>query len=228
MEYLIGHKKIYQAEFRLGVATDTHDAYGKIIKQESFSQVTNSHVTDLLPKFTGTISQQPPMYSALKWEGKRLYDLARAGVEVDRPSREVSVYSLTLKEWDPPVATLEVQCGRGVYVRTLVHDIGMSLGCGAHLSALARLSVGPFSLEKAITPTILEEEVASGDWERFLSPPDVVLLDHDSITVEAPAERLLRNGQAIPVSENGLYEKHLQVYRAYGVDGRFIGVLRFN
>jgi tRNA pseudouridine55 synthase len=228
MEYVVDQHKIYRAEFRLGAATDTHDAYGTVVNEQDPSGITRSEVEALLPVFTGDIQQQPPMYSALKREGKRLYDLARAGVEVERPTREVSVYSLSLVDWSPPLATIEVECGRGLYVRTLVHDIGATLGCGAHLSALIRLKVGPFTVDDAVTPEEFEAAVTSGTWEDLLSPPDVALLGHDSLTVAAPAEEQLRHGQAIPLPDTTMYARHLELRRAYTTDGRFLGVLRFN
>ena len=228
MEYVVDQHKIYRAEFRLGAATDTHDAYGTVVSEQDSSGITRSEVEALLPAFTGDIQQQPPMYSALKREGKRLYDLARAGVEVERPTREVSVYSLSLVDWSPPLATIEVECGRGLYVRTLVHDIGATLGCGAHLSALIRRKVGPFTVDKAVTPEKFEEAVEAGTWEDLLSPPDIALLGHDSLTVAAPAEEQLRHGQAIPLPDATMYARHLELRRAYTTDGRFLGVLRFN
>lgn len=228
MEYLVDHHKIYRAEFRLGAATDTHDAYGTVVSEQDPSGITRSQVEALFPSFMGDIQQLPPMFSALKRDGKRLYELARAGVEVERPTREVSVYSLSLVDWSPPVATIEVECGRGLYVRTLVHDIGAMLGCGAHLSALIRLKVGPFTVDDAVTPDVFEEAVEAGTWEDLLSPPDIALLGHESVTVAASAEEQFRHGQAIPLPDATMYARHLELRRAYTADGRFLGVLRFN
>ena len=228
MEYLVDHHKLYRAEFRLGAATDTHDAYGTVTSGQDPSGITRSQVEALLPVFTGEIQQLPPMYSALKRDGKRLYDLARAGLEVERPTRPVSVYSLNMVDWSPPLATIEVECGRGLYVRTLVHDIGAMLGCGAHLSALIRLKVGPFTVADAVTPDVFEEAVEAGTWEDLLSPPDIALLGHDSVTVTASAEEQFRHGQAISLPDVTMYARHLELRRAYTTDGRFLGVLRFN
>ncbi len=228
MEEMVDGRKLYRAQFRLGVATDTHDAQGAAVSEADPSGVTRAQVEALLPVFTGSIMQQPPMYSALKHEGKRLYELARAGVEVDRPSREVTVYNLTLLEWEPPLVTVEAECGRGFYMRTLGHDIGEALGCGAHLSALVRLRTGAFRLEEAVSTQRFEEAAGGGRWQELLSPPDVVLLDLAPVTAEPAAERHLRRGQAVSLRSAGLYAQHLEARRAYGADGRFLGVVRFN
>ena len=228
MEEMVDGRKLYRAQFRLGVATDTHDAQGTAVSEADPSGVTRAQVEALFPVFTGSIMQRPPMYSALKHEGKRLYELARAGVEVERPPREVTVYSLTMLEWEPPLVTVEAECGRGLYMRTLAHDIGETLGCGAHLSALTRLRAGVFRLEEAVSPQQFEAAAGNGQWEELLSPPDVVLLDLVPVMAEPAAERHLRRGQAVSLRSAGLYTQHLEARRAYGADGRFLGVVRFN
>ena len=228
MEDLVDGHKLYQAQFKLGEATDTYDAQGTVTSEADASSVTKAQVEARLPVFTGTIMQRPPMYSALRHEGKRLYELARAGVEVERPPREVTVYSLTLEEWQPPLVTVLAECGRGFYMRTLAHDIGEELGCGAHLRALARLRTGHFKLEEAVSPQRFEEAAADGEWEELLKPPDVALLSLEAVVAEPAAERHLRSGQAVSIRSAGLYVEHLEARRAYSTDGRFLGLVRFN
>ena len=228
MEYLVDSRKTYRAEFTMGSATDSYDAYGAVTSTGDPSSVTRAQVEALLPLFTGAVKQQPPMYSALKWEGKRLYELARAGVEVERPARDVMVHSLTLLVWAPPAFELEVECGRGFYMRTLAHDIGNALGCGAHLSALTRVRTGLLSIEQAATPEAFEAAAAAGTWEELLEPPDVALLAMKPVAIGLAGERHLRNGVPITLGVEGLSAEHMEARRAYGTDGRFIGVVRFN
>ena len=227
MELLVEGRKVYKAQLRLGVATDTHDAYGKSVSEADPSGVTREQLEALLPQFTGDIRQQPPMYSALKREGKRLYDLARAGVEVERAEREVTVYRLELLEWEPPLVTIEAECGRGLYMRTLAHDLGAALGCGAYLNALVRLRSGAFSVEEALSPQQFQEAVEEERWEDLVKPLDTALLDLAPVVAEPAAERYLRSGQPVALRSDD-EAKHLETRRAYAADGRFLGLVRFN
>ena len=226
MEYLVNGRKVYRAVFTLGAATDTYDALGEVTDRGDPSGVTREDVEALLPGFTGAVTQQPPMYSALKHEGRRLYDLAREGVEVDRPARDVVVHSIDILGWTPPKVELEVVCGRGFYMRTLAHDLGTALGCYAHLSELARTSAGPFAVEDAHAPE--ELEAAGEEWRELLEPPDAAVSRLEPIVVEPAAERHLRNGQAVSVPAAGVYAKHLEERRAYSASGLFLGIVRFS
>ena len=226
MEYLVDGRKVYRATFTLGAATDTYDALGEVTDRGDASGVTREDVEALLPGFTGAIQQQPPMFSALKHEGKRLYDLARQGIEVDRPARDVIVHSIDILGWAPPTVELEVACGRGFYMRTLANDLGTALGCYAHLSALVRTSAGPFALENAHEPQELED--AGEEWRELLEPPDAALARLEAIVLEPAAERHLRNGQAVSVPAAGMYAKHLDERRAYSASGLFLGIVRFS
>ena len=169
MEYLVDGRKVYRATFTLGTATDTYDALGEVTDRGDASGVTREDVEALLPGFTGAVTQQPPMFSALKHEGKRLYELAREGIEVERPARDVVVYSIDILGWTPPTVELEVVCGRGFYMRTLGQDLGVALGCYAHLSALTRERAGPFALADAPEPE--ELEAAGAAWPDLPPPP---------------------------------------------------------
>ena len=228
MEFLIDGRKVYRAEFTLGTATDTYDAYGEPVNHGDWSKIDRGQVEALLTGFVGATFQKPPMYSALKHEGKRLYDLARAGVHVDRPAREVVVYRLALLEWAPPSLTVEAECGRGFYMRTLAQDIGSALGCGAHLSGLARLRAGPLELDQAVTLEEFEATVERGDWEDWLEPPDFAVASLPGLTVPLAAEPALRNGQPIAAEGAEPHLKHLELRRVYAANGRFIGLVRFD
>jgi tRNA pseudouridine55 synthase len=225
MEYLVAGGKTYIGEVTLGASTDTYDAYGAVTQRSDYVGITRADVEAQLPLFTGLVMQQPPMYSAVKHAGQRLYDLARAGVQVERPSREVVVHRLQLLEWKPPRMVIQVECGKGFYMRSLAHDLGSALGCVAHLSELARTKAGPFALDGAITVERMQSEEG---WMDLLQTPDAALLDNPSVTLPASAERHVRNGQPVMLSGFGAYSRHLELRRAYSEDGRFLGLVRFN
>ncbi|CAK7024771.1 tRNA pseudouridine(55) synthase TruB [Kerstersia gyiorum] len=144
--------KTYVATLAFGEETDSGDLTGNIVSQapESFSGVEAAALDEVLSRFRGTLQQIPPMYSALKKDGKPLYEYARAGVEIERPPRTVTIHRLELLEFDGRSAVIEVACSKGTYIRTLAQDIGRELGCGAHLTALRRTQAGPFTLDRAV------------------------------------------------------------------------------
>ncbi|MBI2877640.1 MAG: tRNA pseudouridine(55) synthase TruB [Candidatus Tectomicrobia bacterium] len=156
VEQLMNLSKVYRGTMRLGVKTDTQDAWGQVIWESPGFQVTPEQLQATFLEFTGPIQQIPPMFSALKHQGRRLYDLARQGIQVERQPREVQVRALRLLEISGPLVNFEVECSRGTYVRTLCSDMGDRLGCGAHLSRLERTRVGPFTLEASLTLEALE------------------------------------------------------------------------
>lgn len=214
--------KTYLAEIELGVSTDTYDTEGKITQKADPSPITREQLTELFPSFTGNILQKPPMYSALKHKGKRLYDLARAGTEVERPEREVKISRLELTEWQPPRFTIEVECGRGTYIRSLAHDIGQSLGCGAYLKSLIRISCGPFSIEDSLIPAQVEESFHNGHWQDLLYPMDTVLEQWPAVVVSEENELAVSNGSQIALGST-VNEGRC---RAYSLDGRLLALLR--
>jgi tRNA pseudouridine55 synthase len=232
VEYLLDTRKSYRARVRLGVTTDTYDADGEVVRTADASSVTREAVEQALDSFRGTISQTPPMFSALKREGTPLYRHARAGREVEREAREVEVYRLELVEFDPPALTLDIDCGRGFYVRSLANDLGGRLGCGAHLEGLVRAGVGPFRVESAVDVETLREAFDDGTWADFLLPMDSVLLDwHAAILGEENAANI-RFGRALNLAPAG--EARVGALgadapcRAYSLDGRLIALLRYN
>ncbi len=151
LHHLQGLDKKYSGEITLGVETDTYDAEGKVVFTKEVPALTIENLNTLIQKFIGDIQQLPPAYSAIKKDGKPLYELARAGKEVKLEPRNVTVHSIRIIEYDAPKITLEVHSGSGFYVRSLAHDIGVMLGCGAHLSSLRRTSIGEYSLEEALS-----------------------------------------------------------------------------
>jgi tRNA pseudouridine55 synthase len=228
MQYLVDGDKDYLATFRLGVATDTYDAQGQITDERDPSNVTLEGLEAALDKFRGTIQQRPPMYSALKRQGQRLYQLARAGVEVERESRTVEVMRLDLVQWEPPSATLSIRCSRGMYVRSLAHDVGQDLGCGAHLSQLRRLRTGPFNIEQAVSLNQTKSALEDGSWADLLYPPDFIAVNLNAVAVNEAEERQIRNGQPARLTPRTHFAQHMQSCRGYNADGRFVAMVRFN
>ena len=220
MEFLVDSPKVYRAGVVLGAVTDTYDATGTVLRQEDIEKA--------LADFRGLIYQVPPMFSALKREGKRLYDLARTGVVVPRKPRKVQVFRLEIVEWAAPALTLEVECGRGMYIRALAHDIGQSLGCGAHLASLRRLRAGPFTAEAAVSLEGLRTAVEAGTWTDLLYSPDFPVLHLRAAVVGPQAEAALRHGQGVPLGQDRFANlPYGERCRVYTLDGRFLAIARY-
>ena len=228
MEHLINETKGYRMDVRLGVSTDTYDAEGQVVEERDPSDITREQVEEALDTFRGPILQKPPMHSALKKGGKRLYELARQGLEVEREARQVEVYTLDLLDFKPPIITLESECGRGVYMRSLAHDLGEMLGCGAHTASLVRLRTGGFRIEDAVTLDEFAKAVEENRWKEMILPLDSLLLNMKAVSVSDGVERMLKNGHPVSLGHRGLYAGHLENYRLYAHDGRFLGVVRFD
>jgi len=226
IEFLMDTTKAYRAEIELGVSTDTYDAEGKVTAQGDASSVTRAQLDVALASFYGEIQQVPPMYSALKHEGRPLYDLAREGAEVELKSRAVTIHKLELIDFQPCSVTIEVVCSKGTYIRSIAHDLGRMLGCGAHLKSLIRTRCGIFDIKDSVSVPRLEEAFKAGTWQQLLYPIDSVLGDLPSVVVSDEKTRDIKNGKPL-VLENTPGEK-LERRRAYTTDGRFIGVLRFS
>lgn len=202
--------KEYLAGFRLGLTTDTQDITGRVLT-ESPVTVNKADIEALLPAFLGEQEQLPPMYSAVKIGGQKLYELARRGQEVERRPRKVTIHALALTE----AGLLRVRCSKGTYVRTLIHDLGARLGCGAALSSLRRTEAGGFRVEQAVPLAAL---IAADPAERLrhLLPPDTPFLPYPALTVQGKRERLARCGNAFPAElPDGLC-------RVYGANGDFL------
>ncbi len=165
--------KGYRATLRLGQRTSTGDAEGEIVAEQAVA-VDRAAIEAACVRFTGLIDQLPPMHSALKHEGRALYDYARHGIEIDRPTRAVTIHRIDIVEWQAERLVIDVQCSKGTYIRTLAEDIGVALGCGAHLSALRRTSAGPLRLQDAVTLEALQA-MSEAEREARLLPADVLL-----------------------------------------------------
>lgn len=194
-EYVMASTKQYQARVKLGETTDTYDAEGQVVLQADVSDIMREEIEMVLPLFEGDILQLPPMYSAIKQDGRKLYDLARQGLTVEREPRPVTIHALTLTDWQPPEFTLEVTCSAGTYIRSLAYDIGETLGVGAHLTALARTRSGAFRLEQAID---LDTLTQAADWSAWLLKPSVALADWPHLTLDDAALEHIAHGRAVP------------------------------
>lgn len=225
VEFLMDTTKTYRAEVELGIATDTYDASGQITRCSDSSKIDRAMVESVLNAFRGNIRQMPPMFSAVKHRGQPLYKLARAGIEVELKSRPVTIHRLELTDWQLPVATLEVECSKGTYIRSLAHDMGKSLGCGAHLKSLVRTRCGIFGIEDAVSMPQLEEAFEYGYWEQYIHPIDSVLQHFGAIIVDDDGEKAIKNGSPLPVkySNGGTRQQYC---RAYSQDGSFLAILR--
>jgi len=235
VEFLVDTTKVYRAEIALGVATDTYDADGKVIQVADYSGISQYQLESALTSYCGLIEQTPPMYSAVKYQGRPLYQLARAGITVERKSRPTKIHKLELIEWQPPIFTIEVVCGKGTYIRSLAHDLGQTMGCGAHLKSLVRLRCGPFDIKDAISLPQLEDAFDYGYWRQFVYPIDTVLSHWSAIVVGDTDGQAIRNGRPLSLENNTCLGQYLPELapektrcRAYALDGRFLGVLRFS
>ncbi len=229
-QFLVDTAKSYRAQIELGLTTDTYDALGKITDRRDPSRVSQEQLVSALASFAGDIQQIPPMYSAVKHHGRRLYQLARCGINVDRKSRQVRIHSLQLTSWQPPVVTVEVVCGKGTYIRSLAHDLGQALGCGAILKNLVRLRCGPFDINDAVSPPHLEEAIRHGYWQHLVYPIDTVLLHWTAIVVSDTTGSVIKNGCPVTIADDNS-RKGVSVdsrCRAYTAGGRFLSVLRFS
>ena len=214
---LLEANKTYIATIQLGVTTTTGDQEGEVVNQKDVVLKPNQ-LEETLQKFTGDITQTPPMFSALKFEGKPLYEYARQGIEIERKSRQVTIYDITLNKIEESIVILEVSCSKGTYIRTLAEDIGHALGCGAYLKGLERTQTGNFQLSDALTIEAIEA-MSMASREKTLLPVDALLEGLSSIKLTLTETEAIKKGQAIDF--NGKNDNEL---RLYGVSGQFLGV----
>ena len=195
--FLLDADKRYRVRIRLGETTATGDSEGDLLEQRPAGAVTAAQVAAVLERFLGEIEQVPPMYSALKHQGERLYKLARQGVEVEREPRRVTIHGIRLLSCDLPEVELEVHCSKGTYIRTLAEDIGEALGCGAHVVGLRRTQVGPFSGEKMVDLATLQATAEQGReaLDGLLLPVDSAIMDWPEVRLNSDSTFYIRQGQ---------------------------------
>ncbi|MGH2585360.1 MAG: tRNA pseudouridine(55) synthase TruB [Dehalococcoidia bacterium] len=224
LEYVSDAEKEYVATVRLGVATDTYDADGRIVATADWTGIGEAHIREILPDFTGQIDQRPPVFSAIKHRGVPLHRLARAGRDVDVPARTVTIFAIDVVAFDLPDVVIRVQCSKGTYIRSLAHDLGQELGCGAHLGALRRTATGGFALAQALTLDRWEQAITDGDWPAHVLPLDAPLAARPALILDAQSATRLQDGVAPAAHDAGLPPNTLA--RAYGLDGVLLAILR--
>ena len=221
--FLLAANKEYRVRVRIGARTDTADADGRIIEQSSITQLSQDDLESAMAELRGDIRQVPPMYSALKKDGKRLYELARAGLEIEREARPVTIFSLEIEDYHPTEPVLRVRCSKGTYVRTLVEDIAAAAGTLAHVAALHRLNVEPFPGDGLVSLDEMEAAAEEGGLEaldRFLLPIDCALDGWPQIYLNDSQARYVRQGH--PVHAQSADETGL--VRIYDDTRRFLGI----
>jgi len=228
-ELLTDKEKAYRTVMKLGVVTDTQDMSGTVLEEKTVA-VTEEDVLLAIRSFVGEYDQIPPMYSALKVNGKKLYELARAGQVIEREPRRIRIISIAVEEINLPFVTMTVACSKGTYIRTLCHDIGQKLGCGASMDQLLRVKSGQFYLEDSLTLSEISRRVEENTLDECLIHPDALFTHYPALTVKASGEKLLYNGNPMPkemldgiegAPENG------EMVRIYDLKGEFIGIYCF-
>lgn len=226
VDLITDKEKTYEAVLRLGITTDTQDMSGTVLEEKPVN-VTEQQVKETIAGFVGEQLQIPPMYSALKINGKKLYELAREGKTVERKARPVCFYQIEVLDIQLPVVRIRVACSKGTYIRTLCHDIGQKLGCGGCMEQLLRTRVGRFSLEESHTLSEVEQAVADGTVCKWIYPVENVLAEYPKIQADPYGDRLLQNGN--PLSENLVDEQHKEGWvRMYASNGNFTGIFQWD
>ncbi|MDE5582145.1 MAG: tRNA pseudouridine(55) synthase TruB [Ruminococcus sp.] len=216
--------KTYVAEFKFGKTTDTQDITGKVLT-ESDKTVTLKDLKEVIPEFTGKIMQLPPMYSAVQVNGKRLYDLARQGIEVERKPREIEIKNIELLQYDEKSRTgrMEIICGKGTYIRTIINDIGEKLGCGGVMTALERTADGGFFIADCHTLEQIQTAKDENCLEKLIIPIEYAFKSFNKIRLNEVQTRMYKNGVKLDLSRINNIKADITKYAVYGYDGNFIG-----
>lgn len=224
-DILPDNTKTYRAEFKFGTATDTQDITGKIIKKYD-KKISREDLLRVLPEFSGDILQIPPMYSAVKINGQKLCNLARKGIEIERPAREIHIDSIELENFDEPSqsGTLFISCSKGTYIRTIINDIGQTLECGGVMTSLLRTSSSGFNLDSCFTFEEVQNAFNNGSIENLLIPVDTVFMNYPEINLCEYQTKLYKNGVKLDLDKIKNINNINNKYRVYGYDNKFIGL----
>ena len=228
-DMLTDKDKVYECVMQLGVETDTYDISGRILKRQSVT-ATEEEIVSAINSFVGDILQVPPMYSALKVNGKKLYELAREGKEIERKARPVSIFSIDILKIELPLVTIRVHCGKGTYIRSLCHDVGEVLGCGCTMKSLIRTRVSMFDISDAHTLDEIERIVKAGNIEGIMMPIDHAFEGMDTVFVIPEVEAIKHAINGAPISDTLVFAESVSSfenetkYRMYLPDNRFLGV----
>ncbi|WP_177973239.1 tRNA pseudouridine(55) synthase TruB [uncultured Eubacterium sp.] len=228
-DMLTDSDKVYRAVMQLGVETDTQDMTGTILKEADTSGLAEQYVMGAVMQFEGEIFQVPPMYSALKVNGKKLCDLARAGVTVERKARPVTIYKIFVENIELPYVTMTVSCSKGTYIRTLCHDIGAKLGCGAAMKSLVRLQAAGYRIEDAYKLDALQKFSESGTLKDAVTPIERVFDVYPVLTAKPEFDIMLKNGNKMALQQfQEMIKPELEMkVRVRMSDGRFAAVYEY-
>lgn len=228
-DMLTDKDKVYEAVLLLGLETDTQDVTGNVIRAVSDFEYDEEVIRACILGFRGEYMQVPPMYSALKVNGKKLYELARAGVEVERQARRVLIHDIQILEMNLPRVRMRISCSKGTYIRTLCHDIGEKLGCGGCMEELIRTKVGSFSIEESMSLEEIQRHQHEGGLEEILVPVDAMFSAYREVHLSPEGDMLVYNGNPIlpaHIRENDIWQDEEQV-RVYDTNGRFLALYRY-
>lgn len=227
-DMLTDHDKTYRATMLLGVVTDTQDTTGKVLAETDTDRLTEAQVREAIQSFAGDYDQIPPMYSALKVDGKKLYELAREGKEVERKARPVQIHEIVIESMNLPEVVMTVSCSKGTYIRTLCNDIGEKLGVGGCMKQLLRTKVGRFLLEDTLRLSDLQKLKEEGRLEEAVFPLEAVFAEYREIRAsEEIMDKLVRNGNPFRYKGIGTVADK-DAFRVYAMNGQFIGVYEYS
>lgn len=224
---LTDQDKTYRAVLLLGVSTDTQDIGGTVLKRRETGGLETGRVIEVIQSFKGAYQQIPPMFSALKVNGKKLYQLAREGKSVDREARTVEIREIKILWIDLPRIEIEVCCSKGTYIRTLCHDIGETLGVGGCMESLLRTQSGRFYLEQSIRLGELQKAKEEGRIQEMLTPTDAIFEEYPKITIDPSIEKRLKNGNSLPVQDRGCHLADGAHVRVYDTKDRFSAIYQY-
>lgn len=226
-ELLTDKDKTYRAVLFLGQTTDTQDASGTVLETSDVSNLNEVQVTEAVQSFVGEYAQIPPMYSALKVGGKKLYELAREGKTVERKARNVMIHSIKILRVELPRVEMEVSCSKGTYIRTLCHDIGEKLGVGGCMESLLRVQVGRFVLADSLRLSEIQKAKEDGNLEKILQPIDSVFEQYRAVRIRPDQEKRLRNGNSFRKPDRLQNYDDQEMVRVYDSNGHFAAVYRY-
>jgi len=224
--FMSDRSKAYTATIELGISTDTYDRDGEIIDRKDFHSIRRQDVETALLSFRGDINQIPPAYSAIKLGGKQSYRLARSGKEVQHKPRSITINRIEMTGFNLPEITLDIDCSKGTYVRSLANDLGQMLGCGAYLKKLVRTRSGVFTIENAVSPEKLEEAFIKGNWQQYLLPLDFALTNWDCVTIDRQDFQDMLDGKSIEIGRSPSH--HWEHIRAHDNEGKLVAILKFD
>jgi tRNA pseudouridine55 synthase len=226
-EYLSESGKAYRAEIRFGIVTDTYDVEGSILRTSDTSELSLTHIEELLPQFMGAQMQMPPLYSAIKLQGQPAYKRMRAGEEITLEARPIEIYALHIVAWQAPLLTLDIECSKGTYIRSLAYDLGEQLGCGAHLAGLIRTRSGPFTLEKSSSLEQLADIIEQGTLPTHIFPADYAIQQYPALHLDEETSMRVLHGNTFHADMPAL-QPESDLARIYDSKGYFLAIAHWD